>query len=164
MSNSKMKGMYFLCTIHPELEETKSKGYVGGYMTLEEKKEAIDNFYKTDQNIALSMQHKTKDKNYGSFIPRKEKVGKILDLFNDKDGDLIAKCILYKDTNAFNIINEGFHINKEKWGVSVRIDWCMLPGADKIEKKITHLALTLSPYFADRNTYIHHWSTNEKSI
>ena len=161
--NSKMKGMYFLCTIHPELEETKTKEYIGGWMTLEEKKEAIEHFYKTNQNIALSIDHKA-DKTYGSFIPKNERVGKILDLFNDKDGDLVAKCILYKDSSdAFNRINEGFHINKEKWGVSMRIDWCMAIDG-KIDKKLTHLALTLTPYLGKQGTYIHHWSTNEKAI
>lgn len=159
-------GIYFLSTVHPELEETKVNGYKGQWMTFEEKKEAIRNFYKTKQHIPLSINHTT-SKEYGSVIPSNERVGEVVDLFTDKDADLIAKCVLYKGKDGFKTMSHGTYMNNEKWGVSVRIDWCMpggLGGDGKIEKKLTHVALTRTPYLAAQGSYIHHWSTNEKDI
>ncbi len=160
--------MYFLCTLQADLEETRKDNYIGEWMTREEKKEAILKFYKQKQHIPLSIDHTTA-KEYGAAIPMSKRVGRVLDLFNDKDGDLIAKCVIDKDSKAIHRLNNGSYVNGEKWGVSVRIDWCIIPGSKagetaRIDKILTHVALTQTPYLADEGSYVHHWSTNEKAV
>lgn len=158
--------MYFLCTLQADLEETRREGYIGEWMTKEEKKDAILKFYKQKQHIPLSINHTTA-KEYGAAIPQNERVGRVLDLFNDKDGDLVAKCVIDKDSSAIHRLNKGSYVDGEKWGVSQRVDWCMIPnenGGGKIDKLLTHVALTQTPFLADEGSYIHHWSTNEKTV
>ena len=157
--------MYFVCTIHPDLEETRREGYRGWWMTLTEKKEAIERFYDEKQVIPLSLDH-TASKTYGSSIPVPSRVGKVLDLFLDKSGDMAAKCILETDNEAFKRVNTGSHIHGEKWGVSPRIDWSMPDGieGDRIEKRLTHVALTLDPHFASQGAYIHQWHHREAGV
>jgi len=157
--------MYFLCTMHPDLPETNEENYIGEWLMLKERRKAIKDFYNEKHNIPLSIEHKA-DNKYGSMTPANERAGKILDLFLDKDGHMIAKCHLFSENKeSFKRINYGSHVNKEKWGVSPRIDWCMPDGlSGKINKHITHLALTLTPYFDKYGTYIHDWNTNEKTM
>lgn len=163
--------MYFLCTVHPELEETKEKGYMGIWMTLDQKKKFIHEFYnyKSFQEIPFSLEHKAQQY-YGSVIKRQDRDGKVLDLFIDKRGDIIAKGILYKDTESYkNIEDYTFNDDDTKkgkpWGVSMRLD-CLFPFDDNkdVIKKITHIALTQEPFFAKKGTYIHHWSNDEDAI
>jgi hypothetical protein len=133
-------------------------------MTKEEKKDAILKFYRLKQHIPLSIDHTTA-KEYGAAIPKNERVGRVLDLFNDSDGDLIAKCVIDKDSKAIHRLTNGVYAKGEKWGVSVRIDWTLPGGIEggRIDKLLTHVALTQTPYLSD-SAYIHHWSTNEKTV
>ena len=156
--------MYFLCTIHPELVETQEKDYVGEWMTMQEKRQAIDQFYGRRQDISISFNHTAK-KEYGSFIPHEHTAGKILDLFCDADGDMIAKCYIPRDNPAFKQLNQAVHLSKQTWGVSPRIDFCLPEGyGGPIVKTLTHVALTQTPLMADKGTFIHHWATNEQAL
>ena len=158
--------MYFLCTLQADLEETRRHGYIGEWMTKEEKKDAILKFYKQKQTIPVSFDHMT-SKEYGAAIPKNERVGRIVDLFIDADGDLIAKCCIDKEnSSAINRLNKGAYADGKKWGVSVRIDWCMPGGTagGRIDKMLTHVAITETPYLADYGSYIHHWHNNEKVV
>lgn len=156
--------MFFLATLQADLPETHDDTYRGVWFTKAEKKDVILKFYKLNQTIPLSVDH-TADKEYGSVIPTDKRVGRVLDLFMDKDGHLVGKCCI---TNRDTVLRltKGSYIDNEKWGVSLRIDWC-LPGGiecDKIEKMLTHVAVTTDPYLADYGSFVHHWSTNEKTI
>lgn len=158
--------MYFLCTLQPDLEETRRIGYIGEWMTKVEKRDAILKFYKTRQHIPLSIDH-TAPKTFGCAIPPKERVGRVLDLFNDRHGDLIAKCVIDRESGAVNRLNSGTYLRGEKWGVSVRIDWIIsygLDGMGHVDKTLTHVALTLDPFLAKEGTYVHHWHTNERVV
>ena len=158
--------MYFLCTIQPNLEETQKADYLGEWMTVEEKRQAIDKFHRLRQAIPITIAH-TAPKEFGSGVPHKDKAGVVLDLLCDCDGDLVAKCMVPRDSPAFNALHHGTHLNGEVWGVSPRIDWCALGGEDspyRIVKTLTHVALTLTPAMADKGTFIHHWAANEAAI
>lgn len=158
--------MYFLCTIQPNLKETQEAGYLGEWMTVEEKRQAIDKFHRLNQAIPITVLH-TAPKSFGSGVPHKDKAGRVLDLLCDRDGDLVAKCMVPRESPAFRVLHQGTHLNGEVWGVSPRIDWCALGGGDspyRIVKTLTHVALTLTPAMGDKGTFIHHWGTNEAAI
>lgn len=158
--------MYFLCTLQADLEETRRKGYIGEWMTKAEKKDAILKFYKQKQNIPVSFDH-TAPTGYGMTIPQQERVGRIVDLFMDADGDLVAKCFVDHESGAITKLNRGAYRDGKKWGVSLRIDWCMPDGTaagGRIDKSLTHVAITETPFLADHGSYIHHWHNNEEVV
>ena len=159
-----MGKIYFLCTLQCDLEETRDKDYVGGWFTIAEKKALIDTFHSRKQHIPISFDH-TAEKEFGSLIPKHERVGHVVDLFVDRAGDLIAKCTVDDDNGAVKRLTKGTYIDGEQWGVSVRIDWSMPhgTGGGRIDKTLTHVALTTTPYLSD-TSYIHHWSVNERAV
>ena len=157
---------YFLCTVQPELEETKRAGYVGEWFTVVEKRAAIEKFHRLRQTIPISVDH-TAEKSFGSLVPKEQRTGRILDMLIDADGDLVAKCVLTKDSKGLRQVESGVTQKREKWGVSPRIDFC-IPGGyggdGTVIKALTHLALTRTPKMARQGTYIHHWSDDETEI
>ncbi len=158
--------MWFLCTIQPNLAETQEAGYMGEWMTVEEKQQAIEKFHRLNQAIPISVLH-TAPKSFGSGVPHKDRAGRVVDLLCDRDGDMVAKCVVPRESPAFRVLHQGTHLNNEVWGVSPRIDWCAVDGETgpyRIIKTLTHVALTLTPAMADKGTYIHHWATNEAAI
>jgi hypothetical protein len=156
--------MYFLCTIHPELEETQEEGYVGAWMTLKEKWEAIDKFYERKRHVPIGFLH-TASKQAFALMPEDKRAGHIIDLFCDAEGDMVAKCVIPRDNPAFAELNRSVHVEKRTWGVSPRIDFALPEGyGGPMVKTLTHVALTETPLMADKGTYIHHWATNEQAI
>jgi hypothetical protein len=156
--------MYFLCTIHPELEETQEEGYVGAWMTLKEKWDAIDKFYERKRHVPIGFLH-TASKQAFSLMPEDKRAGHIIDLFCDAEGDMVAKCVIPRDNPAFAELNRSVHVEKRTWGVSPRIDFALPEGyGGPMIKTLTHVALTETPLMADKGTYIHHWATNEQAI
>ena len=177
--------MYFLGTIHPDLEETKKEGYIGVFLTLDQKKHNIDEFNKGRRtagiggkelrpliNIPFTIEHKSR-KELGSVILPSDRVGKTTDLLLDNKGNIVVKGIVDKDTVVYNDLKYGKTEEERKWGLSLRIDATFkeikdektgnIIGIDSI-KRITHIAFTKTPYFADKNTYIHHCSEKEELI
>lgn len=159
--------MYFVATLQPK--PTK-KEQDAGFFSIREKRQAIDNFYNNKKNnikeIPLCIDHGTGE-SYGYVVEKENTVGKVLDLFNDEYGNIVAKCILYDDNDHFKVIRDAIEEKKEKWGVSVWIDIYLENENVDIkdaQKELTHVALTSDPYFADRNTFIHHWSYNETAL
>lgn len=157
--------MYFLCTAQPETPETRDKNYFGGFLTVKEKRGAIDSFYRDKENIPLCMDHVAPEA-FGSSVPANKRVGRVVDLFMDKDGDLVAKCILtYDNEQVYKTVMQDIVKNRKAWGVSVRIDWCMPEGEDgPVHKQYTHIALTQTPYLGEHGSYIHHMAFDEKTI
>ena len=163
--------MYFLGTIHPEIEETKQDNYKGIWLTLDEKQQVINDFYvDIDKKniIPLTITHKSREE-LGSVILPKDRVGKVLDLLLDKDGNLIAKCKLNnRDSDVYKDFKYGKTQEERKWGLSLRIDATLLKGTasggDAVIKRITHIAFTRTPYLSDGNTYVHHCAETEELI
>jgi hypothetical protein len=153
--------MYFLATLHPPLgKEFEDEGF----LTLEEKRKAIDEFYDLKEDIPLCVDHGS-GKTHGYVVKEEEKVGKVLDLFNDEHGNVVAKCIHYMDNDHYSKMD----FDKDKWGVSMWIDIQYDHNAETKEisnktKKLTHVAVTISPAFADYNTFVHHWSLEEYGL
>ena len=150
--------MYFVSSILPHLKETTDPNYVGMWLTINNKREVINKFYRSKRELSLCIDH-CNAQEAGFVVPYKERIGRVLDLLIDEEGVLIAKCILYNDDERFSNIIQGINFRKEKWGVSVWLDI-----DDNNIKDLTHVALTLDPYFKDHNSYIHEYSTNEESI
>lgn len=154
--------MYFLATLHPALEETKKEGYNGKWLTLKEKKAVIDDFYAAQRALPLRMEHG--ELAYGNTVPPEERVGKVMDLFLDKVGNIVAKCHLTEKEAVQQVGSDGVK-KKAKWGVSVWLDLYYPRGEQgPCEKKLTHVAMTTDPWFAEHHTYIHHWAVSEKGI
>lgn len=157
--------MYFVCTIQPKLSDEEEGNYIGPWLTQKEKRQAIDLFYAKKQHIPLSIDH-TAAGVFGAAVPGEKQVGRVLDLFIDRHGYLMAKCKLSKKSDsACERIIRSMCVEKTKWGVSPRIDWSMPGGLEgPIDKQLTHIAFTLTPFLADFKTYIHHWAFKQPAI
>jgi hypothetical protein len=156
--------MFFVATLQPI--PTKKEENDGFFTTLE-KRQVIDKFYKTrdTKDLPLCIEHGTGEQ-YGYVVEQDKTAGKVLDLFNDEEGNIVAKCLLFGENEHFKVIIDAIENEKEKWGVSQWIDIyreTMEPDCP-VEKELTHVALTSDPYFADRNTFIHHWSYKEDAL
>lgn len=150
---------YFIATLHPDLIETRSKGYKGAFFTQEDKKKQISDFYGKKQHIPLCIDHCGANTCH-FVVPEGERIGKVNDLFIGKNGDMMVKLELDKKHPAYVQINQGIHLKKERWGVSVWIEYNRRTG----EKQLTHVALTTDPYFASRNTFLHKYDFKEKHV
>lgn len=155
--------MYFVATLQPSSLTEKEKDE--GFLITAEKREATNKFYKTrlEKEIPLCIEHGTGEE-YGYVVESDKRVGRVLDLFVDEEGHSVVKCVLYKENEHYQVIRDAIENNKEKWGVSEWIDIFRETPESEPQKELTHVALTTSPYFADRNTFIHHWSLNEDAL
>jgi hypothetical protein len=156
--------MFFVATLQPI--PTKKEENDGFFTTLE-KRQVIDKFYKSrdTKDLPICIEHGTGEQ-YGYVVEQDKTAGKVLDLFNDEEGNIVAKCLLFGENEHFKVIIDAIENEKEKWGVSQWIDIfreTMEPDCP-VEKELTHVALTSDPYFADRNTFIHHWSYKEDAL
>jgi hypothetical protein len=150
--------MYFVSTIHPHLKETEDPKYNGDWLTIEGKRNVVNKFYRQKRELPLCIDHC--NANQGGFVvPYDQRIGKVLDLLIDENGDLIAKGLLFEDDEHYAEIAQGIIVRKEKWGVSVWMDI-----DDGNGKDLTHVALTLNPYLKDYNSYIHQYSHCEEAI
>lgn len=156
---------YFIATLHPNLEKHNKPDYQGPWLSEKEQREQIDAFYNEKKYIPLSYEHL----NCGSsaYVPREDRIGHVIDLFQGKNGDLMVKCYLSSEHPASFKINRDIIENKIKWGVSVGL--IQLPSSesgidDKIEKKLIHVAFTTDPGFAEQNTFLHYWGLSESNI
>jgi hypothetical protein len=141
--------MYYLAKLHPDLRETWQRTYRGGYLTRAQKEEAILDFYREKQCIPLCIDHCNADK-AGFVVPEGERIGRVVDLFNNEKGEMMVKLCLDQKHRSFRTIERGIWVLKEKWGVSMWVDWNTQTG----KKYLTHVALTKDPMFASHNTFL----------
>ncbi len=156
--------VFILATLHPNLDEYNHPSYRGPWLSGDEQKKLIDVFYKEKKYIPLSYEHMN-CRGYG-FIGDRDTIGKVLDLFISKNGDLMVKCILNDDHPASLKIQKDIIENKIRWGTSVGL--AQLENKDDADartiKDLSHVAFTTDPGFAEHNTYLHYWNLKEVSI
>ena len=170
--------MYFLATLNPAFVEAKKKGLMGEWLTQKEKVKVIDDFYRKKSKVngsegsyggeilPLCLDHAGGDDyGFGFVVPSTKRIGRVIDLFNDRKGHLIAKCVLYDYNDTATDIAQGMGKRKEKWGVSVWVDMNLPQGrGGPIIKELTHVAMTKDPNFAKDNSFIHHWGLSEEAV
>jgi len=160
--------MYFIAKLHPRLVETQTDGYKGKWLTKREKQREIKRFYEKNLQIPLNIGHFDCDR-FGFVSPLRSNnvnIGRVIDMFNDKNGELVIKALLYNTHPAYKQINQGVYLSGEKWGVSIWLNLMYENGFDSgpTTKCITHVALTTDPYFASEGTYIYHWGLSEAAV
>jgi hypothetical protein len=147
--------MYCVATLHPDLVEARRPGYRGGFFTRKEKRQLIRKFYAKRLEIPLCIDH-CGAVTCGFVVPESERIGRVCDLFNGEQGQLMVKLKLDNTHPAYARINRGFDIYKEAWGVSVWIDFY-----NTGRKELTHVALTTDPLYASHGTWLHKWGLEE---
>lgn len=150
--------MYFVATLHPNLVEDK-----GLFFTQTEKEKQIRDFYEKKQVIPLCIDHCGAD-TCGFIVPEKERIGYVVDLFNNKKGELMVKLRLDGSHPAYKLIHQGMQLRRERWGVSVWIECDYNTRLKQMNKSLTHVALTTDPLFAKHNTFLHQFSFDEHPL
>lgn len=154
---------YHLVKLHPQLSGSKSEHRDGLLWTRAEKEQVIDAFYKGRQTIPLCLDHCGASQG-GFVVPEDQRIGQVVDLFNDRHGQMMVKLHLSAQSPAFSQITRETH-QGQPWGVSVWLDVLRDGrGGPIIEKRLTHVALTRDPYFAHHNTFMRDWSPSEGGI
>src|ERR1700744_5751503 len=154
---------YHLVKLHPQLAGDSTTRNDGLLWTRAEKEAVINAFYEGKQVIPLCMDHCGASQG-GFVVPESERIGQVVDLFNDAHGQMLAKLFLRGDNPAFQQITRETH-QGVPWGVSVWIDVERQErGGPAGRKHLTHVALTRDPYFADHNTFMRDWSPSEGGI
>jgi hypothetical protein len=170
-----MNNLYFLATLHPTVNKSEEEE---GFLNLDDKRKVIEDFYREKQDIPLCIKHGSGN-SPGYKVTDEERAGKVVDMFNDENGCVIAKCVIPSDNRHYIDMNKSIMTDKSKWGVSIWLDIYYDEYENKTNndgggvedatpkpshKKLTHVALTPDPFFADRGSFIHHWSLDEKSL
>lgn len=157
---------YHLAKLHPNLvDDRDAANHQGLLLTREEKERVVNDFYTRKQHIPLCVDHCNATRG-GFVVPEHERIGQVLDLFNDKHGQMLVKFKLDGEHPSFKPLIQGMHSQKEQWGVSVWVDVARQggPGGPITGKNLTHVALTRDPYFAHHNTFMRDWSDTESGI
>lgn len=149
---------YFVAPLHPDLVEARAPGYRGGFFTRAEKERQIDAFYAERQEIPLCIDH-CGAATCGFVVPERERIGRVVDLFNDARGRLMVKLKLDNRHAAYARIHRGMQLRGERWGVSVWID-----RDARGNKRLTHVALTTDPAFAALDTFLQSEAVEEWAL
>jgi len=155
--------MFLVAKLHPDLPEANNKHYTGTWLSRKEKKEQIRIFYEEEREIPLCVDHLDAGK-FG-FIDGANVIGRVVDLFNDREGNMMVKCQLSPEHKSYLEINEGIFHRGEKWGVSVGLSQqpAPLPGGRRV-KELVHVALTTQPGFQRYGVQLSDWGLNEDVV
>lgn len=156
---------YHLAKLHPNLVDDRDPRHQGLLLTRAEKERVIQDFYAHQQHIPLCFDHCGATQG-GFVVPQKDRIGRVLDLFNDRHGQMLVKFQLDGEHPTFSPLMRGLHQEGERWGVSVWIDVARAGGPQGpiTQKQLTHVALTQDPYFANHNTFLRDWSPTPTGI
>ncbi len=155
---------FHLAKLHPNLVDDRDSRHQGLLLTRQEKERVISDFYAQQQHIPLCVDHCNATRG-GFVVPPEERIGRVLDLFNDRHGQMLVKFQLDGTHPTFSPLMRGMHELGEQWGVSVWIDVARDGRTGSIkDKQLTHVALTQDPYFANHNTFLRDWSPTSTGI
>jgi len=150
--------MYCIAKLHPNPANAGARNYKGNLFTADEKKRTIREFYTFNEVIPLCIDHCGAE-TCGFVVPDQERIGTVQDLFNNERGELMVVLKLDQKHPAFKQINRGLWMQKQPWGVSVWID-----RYQSGRKKLSHVALTTDPHFANYDTFLDKWAVEEWAI
>lgn len=154
--------MYFLSTLHPKNSDINGQ-YRGMYFSRPDKESQIRKFYRERLNVPLCLDH-CGGESAGVVVSPEERIGRVLDLFINRNGEMMAKLKLDDRHPAYRKIKDGIHSKGEKWGVSVWIQHVKNLETGRISKELGHVALTTDPLFAEHNTFLHWYGVQESGI
>ncbi len=157
--------MYLLAKLHPHLEKTEEENYVGPWLSRKAKEEIITRFYKEKKCIPLCIDHRDRDRL--GYIKHENVVGRVCDLFIDKNDELIMKCEVESapEHKGYQEIVNGMFMKREKWGVSVGLVKMSDPSTGNVvSRNLVHVALTTDPGFARHGTFITKWALSDDAI
>lgn len=133
------------------------------FLNRADKETQIRHFYTRKLRIPLCLDHCNAD-HVGFVVPEHERIGYVLDMFIGRDDALMVKFKLNNNHPAYNKIHDGLTKRHEAWGLSVWVDRYRDGWSGRVTKKLTHVALTLDPRFADYDTYMYKYSLSENLI
>jgi hypothetical protein len=148
--------MYILAKVHPELQQQDNPG--GNWLNNRtEREKEIERFYEQKSELPLDLNHQDIGR-YG-LVPYKNRVGRVVDLFNNAEGELMMKA--YVDLKHANSpqIKQWMQDHKKPLGVSPGV--CQTPDG---RRHLVHVALTQDPAFARYGTYVQQWSRDEEAM
>jgi hypothetical protein len=155
--------MYLVAKLHPKVTEYESDTYQGDYLSLKDQEKVIRDFYTQERDIPLCIDHLGIDST--GFVRHEDRVGRVVDLFTNKDHELMVKCQLFPEHEAYYTVNHSIFHEKKKWGVSVGLANLKDPEKGTIlEKNLVHVALTTDPAFGAQNSYLFDWGLFEEDI
>jgi hypothetical protein len=147
--------MYIFAKVHPELDASDNPGNF--WLNKAEREQEIQRFYEQKAEIPLDLNH-TDIGRYG-LVPHKNRVGRIVDLFNNAEGELMMKAhINLKHANS-DQIKQWMSDKQRPLGVSPGV--CNTPQGTR---HLVHVALTQDPAFSRYGTYVDSWAINEKDL
>ncbi len=154
--------MFLLAKLYPHFEHTETENYKGTFLNRKAKEQLVEAFYKDKRKVPLCIDHKDVGK-YG-FVKPENDVGRVCDLFIDKDSELIMKCELSKNHPSYKEVNNAMFTKRQKWGVSVFITHPLDQDGNVKSNHLIHVALTPNPAFGEYNTYITNWGLGEDDL
>lgn len=156
--------MFLIAKLHPRLEETEQADYDGLWLNREASKTIIKRFYATKQELPLCIDHRGGSQT--GYVKGEDRVGRVSDLFLNKEGELMVKCELFNHhQQGYKEVNQGIFRNKERWGVSVGLVNVNDPvTGKKRSSNLVHVALTNDPAFGAQGTYLTEWALSEEGI
>ena len=154
--------MFLLAKLYPHFEHTETENYKGTFLSRKAKEQLVESFYKDKRKVPLCKDHENVGR-YGLVKPENT-IGRVCDLFIDKDGELIMKCELSKKHPTYKEVNHAMFTKRQKWGVSVFITHPLDEDGNVKSNNLIHVALTPNPAFGEYNTYITHWGLGEDDL
>lgn len=155
--------MFLLAKLHPHLSDTESENYNGPWLNRKGKEEIIERFYREKKRIPLCIDHR--DTGDFGYVKPENTVGRVCDLFIDKDSNLILKCELSKKhQSGYKEVAGDIFTRQARWGVSVGTSKIVNPKTGTSSRHLAHVAFTKEPGFGDYDTYISDWGLEEAAI
>lgn len=156
--------MFLIAKLHPNIEKTEQADYNGLLLSRASKEAVINRFYKHGQEIPLCIDHRDTDST--GYVKEAGRVGRVSDLFLNKEGELMVKCELFQHhSDGYKEVNKGLFRDAARWGVSVGLTGRDDPTTGKKKSRnLAHVALTSDPAFADEGTLITEWGLDEKEV
>jgi hypothetical protein len=141
--------MFHLAPLHPRVVEGPDGD---AFFSRAEKEAQILDFYHEQQFIPVNIDHRGADQRTGVLVDPRECVGRVVDLFNGRDGFMVVKLQLDNTHPQYGVVRRSILQRGEKWGVSVGISLNYETG----RKRLVHVAITRDPLFARYGTMVHY--------
>lgn len=156
--------MYLVAKLHPKVDEYERADYQGDYLSLKDQEQVIRDFYEQERDIPLCIEHLGIDST--GFVRHEDRVGRVVDLFTNKAHELMVKCQLFPEHEAYRSVNQSIFQEGKKWGVSVGLANLRDPNNSNtiLSKNLVHVALTTDPAYGAYDSYLFDWGLFEADV